>query len=51
MCDDASKGRESVGELGDECRKDVSDLAHVRVIPLAEKRTGEPLFSVKTFTD
>ena len=49
--DDASKWGKYFGEFGDESRKDVSDLAHIRVIPLAEKCPSEPFFGVKLLTD
>ena len=51
LCNGASKRGEDFGEFGDESRKDVSELAHIRVIPLAEKCSSEPLFIVKLFTD
>ena len=51
VCDDVSKGGEFFGEFEDESRKDVSDIARIRVIPLAEEPSGEPLCIVKPFTD
>ena len=46
VCHDPSEGGKDFGEFGDESRKNVSELAHIRVIPLAEKRSSEALFIV-----
>ena len=51
ICHEASKGGKDFGEFGDEGWKDVSELVHIRVIPLAEKCSGEPLCTVKLFTN
>lgn len=51
VCDVASRGGKGFGEVGDESRKDVSGLVRVRVIPLANKRSGEALYIVKPFAD
>ena len=51
VCHDASKGGQDFGKSGDESRKDVSEIARIRVVPLAKKRSSEALIIVKLFTD
>jgi len=43
----ASKGGEDSSECIDECRNDIRELAQMRVIPPAEKRSSKLLSIVK----
>jgi hypothetical protein len=45
------KSRGDFGEFIDERWKDVSRLARIRVISLAEKRPNELIFIIECFTD
>ncbi len=43
VCYDALKWGEDFGKFEDESRKDVSELAHIRIIPLAEKSSSKAM--------
>ncbi len=51
LCYNGSKQRKEYGEFVDESRKDVSGLAQIQVVPLAEKGSSKAPSLVKACTD
>src|SRR5258708_270993 len=51
VCHNGSKRGENSREFVDESRKDIRELAQIRVIPPAEERSSEVLLVVEAFTD